>query len=121
MNPYKRTFIGQFFDHPSAARPDEAIDLNELVKRFTRGERLLVNNRPVNFFETGEDGEFLHGIKDEDYDNVLPQIEDPVDLEDFQRELANSKNDLLDKKKKKQNNSNDLNNASIDKSVDDTN
>lgn len=79
----------------------QAMSLVELVQRFTQGQRLVVNNRPINLYSTDENGDYVdHSVNDEDFRNVMPDIEDPVDVQDYLDELVESKKDLKERFKK---------------------
>ena len=81
--------------------PDQSMSLTELVQRFSNGQRLLVNQRPLNVYPADEDGNFIDSsIHDEDERNVMPDLEDRVDIEEYLEEVNAFKDDL--KKKSKQ-------------------
>ena len=84
---------GQSFKNEiSQTIPGQAMDLVELVRRFTQGQRLVINNRPLNVFECDEQGNFYDKtIKDETFDNVLPDIDDRVDIEEYLESLSSDK------------------------------
>ena len=83
--------------------PGQAMDLTELWNRFNRGQRLLVNQRPINIYETDEYGNFIDPrIKDETLDNVMPDIEDPVDIEEYLEETNKIKEEIKKVSKKRE-------------------
>lgn len=83
--------------------PGQSMDLTELWNRFNRGQRLLVNQRPINIYETDENGNFIDPrIKDESFDNVMPDIEDPVDIEEYLEETNQIKEEIKKARKKKE-------------------
>lgn len=88
----------------SSAVPGQSMSLGELVQRFTNGQRLLINSRPIDVHPCDEEGNFIdQNIKDEDERNVMPDIEDRVDLEEYLEEIHDFKEDLKNRSKEDKN------------------
>lgn len=102
MNRYQTKFFRESYPDVSPDLvPGQALDLVDLWNRFNRGQRLLVNQRPINLYECDEDGNYIDpNIKDEDFNQVLPDIEDRVDLEDYLSDIKTKKSKIKDLKDK---------------------
>lgn len=108
MSLFKNRFVPETYKNSvSDVIPGQAMSANELWERFNRGQRLVINQRPVNLYPSDADGNFIDpSIKDEDFNNVMPDIDDPVDLEDYIEESQRSKKEIqsirADRKKKEE-------------------
>lgn len=79
--------------------PNQAIKLSELVARFQRGQRLNVHmTTPNEFYATDEEAKLHH----EHFDDCPPaDLNDIVDVMQYQEELDQRKKDLKDRVKKR--------------------
>lgn len=75
--------------------PGQAMSANELWERFNRGQRLVINQRPVNLYAADADGNFIDkSIKDDTLDNVMPDLEDRVDIEDYINDVRYQRDEI---------------------------
>lgn len=77
----------------SCCIPGQAMNIQEILDRFSNGQRLNVNQRPQNM--VGDD------VPDETFDNVQPQIDEVSDLIDYQEEQELRKQELKRKRAKR--------------------
>lgn len=83
--------------------PGQAMSAQELWERFNRGQRLVINQRPINLYPADSDGNYVDkSIKDETIENVMPDIEDRVDIEDYLEEV-NQQREYIKKEREKRN------------------
>lgn len=77
----------------SCTVPDQDYDVGDLLRRFSNGQRLSVNERPINFLQEGD--------ADEDFSNIQPQCDDIVDVIEYQEETAARKAALKERREAK--------------------
>lgn len=77
----------------SCTVPDQDYDVGDLLRRFSNGQRLSVNERPINFLQDGD--------ADEDFSNIQPQCDDIVDVLEYQEETAARKAALKERREAK--------------------
>lgn len=87
-NPYKKRAYSHFRDNHVISGQD--YDIMDLLRRFSRGERLNVNQRPMNILEPGD--------HDETFDNILPQVDDITELEELHNDLEDQKKWLQERR-----------------------
>lgn len=84
-NPYSLPdYFKSFRDDHTVSGQD--YDIMDLLRRFTRGERLNIKERPVN--------ELLPGDSDESFENILPIVDDIVELQELDDQIKYSKEKL---------------------------
>lgn len=82
-------------DSVSDLVPGQAMSASELWERFNRGQRLVINQRPINLYPADAEGNYIDkSVKDESLDNVLPDIEDRVDIEDYIDDIRHRREEI---------------------------
>lgn len=92
MKTLFKQYPGENFDFDSCTIPGQDYSISELLARFSRGERLNVVQRPVNILHDGE--------LDETEDNILPQLDDITELEEYNNYIQEQKKQINEERSK---------------------